>query len=200
MTDHFLKLQGANVVATERLLDVRDLVTDLVEVQAMGAVYGPAGTGKTFAVEQALSTQAANSAIRTTFRSRPTTRFVRHELYTLLGLGVEPPRSPVETDRILKEALSERLRLVVVDEAQWLNREALEYFRHLHDDSNTTFALLFVGGAGCYEVIRREPMLNSRMYAHVRFATRGTGSGGRRRFRFQRNGSAVQNNASNGER
>jgi hypothetical protein len=31
-------------------------------------------------------------------------------------------------------------------------------------------------------------------------ATRGTGGGGRRRFRFQRNGSAVQNNASNGER
>lgn len=42
-------------------------------------------------------------------------------------------------------------------------------YRHLHDDPDTTFALLFVGGDGCYE-LRREPMLDSRLYAHHRFA------------------------------
>jgi hypothetical protein len=52
---HFLNLPGARVVATEQLLDTRDLIADLVEVRAMGAVYGPAGTGKTFAVAQALT-------------------------------------------------------------------------------------------------------------------------------------------------
>ena len=26
-----------------------------------------------------------------------------------------------------------------------------------------------MGGAGCYEVLRREPMLDSRLYAHIRF-------------------------------
>jgi hypothetical protein len=167
---HFLNLPGARVVATEQLLDTRDLVADLVEVGAMGAVYGPAGTGKTFAVAQALADGPASSWVRTTFRSRPTTRFVRHELYTALGLGDVPPTSPVETDRLMKHALGERFRLVVIDEAQWLNRECFEYLRHLHDEPTTTFALLFVGGAGCYEVLHREPMLDSRLYAHVRFA------------------------------
>jgi DNA transposition AAA+ family ATPase len=167
---HFLNLTGARVIATEQLLDTRDLVTDLIEVGAMGAVYGPAGTGKTFAVAQALADRPSGSWVRTTFRSRPTTRFVRHELYTALGVGVDPPTSPVETDRLMKRALGECFRLVVIDEAQWLNRECFEYFRHLHDDPQTTFALLFVGGAGCYEVLHREPMLDSRLYAHVRFA------------------------------
>ena len=45
----------------------------------------------------------------------------------------------------------------------------IEYLRHLHDDPDTRFALLFVGGDGCYEVLRREPMLDSRLYAHQRF-------------------------------
>jgi DNA transposition AAA+ family ATPase len=167
---HFLSLHGARVVATEQLLDTRSLIDDVIAVRAMGAVYGPAGTGKTFAVTRALQSRLASTWVRTTFRSRPPTRFVRHELYTALGLGVAPPTSPVDTDRIMKRALSERFRLIVVDEAQWLNRECFEYFRHLHDDPATTFALLFVGGAGCYEVLSREPMLESRLYAHVRFA------------------------------
>jgi len=167
---HYLKLAGAKVVATERLLDVCELVTDIVELEAMGAIHGPAGTGKTFAVDQALESQPEQDCVVTTFRSRPTTRFIRHELYSALGLGVSPPISPVETDRYLKDALAERFRLVVIDEAQWLNRECCEYLRHLHDDRRTRFALLFVGGAGCYEVLRREPMLSSRIYAHVRFA------------------------------
>jgi DNA transposition AAA+ family ATPase len=167
---HYLQLPGARVVATDRLLDVRELVKDIVELQAIGAIHGPAGTGKTFAVDQALEKQPAQDCVLTTFRSRPTTRFVRHELYSALGLGVSPPISPVETDRYLKEALSERFRLVVIDEAQWLNRECCEYLRHLWDDRATRFALLFIGGAGCFEVLRREPMLSSRIYAQVRFA------------------------------
>jgi DNA transposition AAA+ family ATPase len=108
--------------------------------------------------------------MQTTFRSRPTTRYVRHELWAKLGLGVVPPVSPVETDVLLKRSLGERVRLLVIDESQWLNRECFEYLRYLHDDPGTSFALLLVGGAGCYEVLRREPMLDSRLYAHLRFA------------------------------
>lgn len=170
MTEHYLKLRGAAVVATDQLLDTRDLVADLLEVKGMGAVYGPAGTGKTFAVDQALGEHPQRLWMRTVFRSRPTTRYVRHELYVQIGLGVVPPASPVETDVLLKRALGERVRLVVIDESQWLNRECFEYLRYLHDDPSTAFALLLVGGAGCYEVLRREPMLDSRLYAHLRFA------------------------------
>ena len=159
MTDHFLELPDAAVIATDQLLDTKELVAELLEVKAMGAIYGPAGTGKTFAVERALTDHAQRNVVMSTFRSRPTTRYVRHELYRILGLGIAPPASPVETDLLLKQALGERRWLLVIDEAQWLNRECLEYLRYLHDDRATTFAMLLVGGAGCYEVIRREPML-----------------------------------------
>ncbi|MFC6881861.1 hypothetical protein ACFQKB_19050 [Actinomadura yumaensis] len=40
-------------------------------------------------------------------------------------------------------------RLVVVDEAQRLTGHALELPRHLHDDPDTRFGLLYVGGDGC---------------------------------------------------
>ena len=170
MTGHYQGIVGANTIATEQLLDTADLVKDIVEVRAMGAIYGPAGVGKTFAVDQALADQPEGRWTRSTFRSRPTTRYLRHELYTDLGLGPAVPNSPVETDRILRAALAERVRLLVIDEAQWLNREVLEYLRYLHDDPRTKFALLLVGGAGCYEVLRREPMLSSRLYEHLRFA------------------------------
>lgn len=109
---HYLRLPGAHVVATDRLLDVAELVRDLAELEVMGAIHGPAGTGKTFAVDQALTKLPERDRVVTTFRSRPTTRFVRQELYEALGLGVCPPISPVETDRHLKDALAERLRLV----------------------------------------------------------------------------------------
>jgi hypothetical protein len=152
MTGHYQGIVGANTIATEQLLDTADLVKDIVEVRAMGAIYGPAGVGKTFAVDQALADQPEGRWTRSTFRSRPTTRYLRHELYTDLGLGPAVPNSPVETDRILRAALAERVRLLVIDEAQWLNREVLEYLRYLHDDP------------------RREPMLSSRLYEHLRFS------------------------------
>jgi DNA transposition AAA+ family ATPase len=169
MSAHFLDVEGASVIATEQLLDTRDLLADLVEARAMGAVYGPAGVGKTFAVNQALGELPRADWVRTDFRSRPTTRYVRWELFSALGLGSRPPVSPVDTDLVLKAVLARRFRLLVIDEAQWLNRECFEYLRHLHDDQDTTFGLLFVGGDGCYEVLRREPMLDSRLYAHQRF-------------------------------
>jgi hypothetical protein len=51
-----------------------------------------------------------------------------------------------------------------VDEAQWLNGEAFEYFRYLWDEPSTQLAIIFVGGEGCHTVLRREAMLSSRIF------------------------------------
>jgi AAA domain len=79
-------------------------------------------------------------------------------------------RNRFELSDELIDALSDEPRLVIVDEAQWLNRGCIEYLRHLHDHPDTRFALLLVGGDGCWEVLSREPMLRSRIYRHVRFS------------------------------
>jgi DNA transposition AAA+ family ATPase len=60
-----------------------------------------------------------------------------------------------------------RERLVVVDEAQQLNRECIEFLRYLHDHRLTRFGLLLVGGDGAWQVLAREPMLRSRIYRRV---------------------------------
>ena len=169
MSGHFLSLTDATVVATDQLLDARELIEETVQARAMSAIHGAAGTGKSFAVRQALVDLPARDWMWTDFRCRPTLRDVRHALYRGIGLGTSMRGDPFDVDMALKAALAERPRLVVLDEAQWLNRECFEYLRYLHDDPGTQFSLLFVGGAGCFEVLRREPMLDSRLYGHVRF-------------------------------
>jgi DNA transposition AAA+ family ATPase len=58
-------------------------------------------------------------------------------------------------------------RAVVVDEAQRLNKDCIEFLRYLHDDRRTRFALLLVGGDDAWSVLSREPMLRSRVYRRV---------------------------------
>jgi hypothetical protein len=69
----------------------------------------------------------------------------------------------------LLDVLAREPRLIVVDEAQRLGHEAIEYLRWLHDDPDTRFALLFVGGNGCWRLLSRYPMLRRRIYRRVEF-------------------------------
>lgn len=47
MVRHFLDVEGAATLPTDSLLMVERAVTDLIGAQAVGAVHGPAGLGKT---------------------------------------------------------------------------------------------------------------------------------------------------------
>ena len=87
MSRHYQSLTGAAVLATEDLLDARDLIGAISDAVAMGAIYGPAGTGKSFAVDEAIADRAEPDHVRTDFRARPTMRYVRQELGRLLGVG-----------------------------------------------------------------------------------------------------------------
>ncbi|MDQ1246820.1 MAG: hypothetical protein QG597_1188 [Actinomycetota bacterium] len=171
--DHYLQLAGANIVATEALLTVRDNLADVIEARAMMCVHGDAGLGKTLSVNASLRSLAPGldpqDVCRVQFRSRPTPRYIRHTLFDVLGLAGPPPSRPTEFDTLLKTVLAERFRMLVCDEAQWLSRECFEFWRHLWDDPGTDFALVFVGGGDCYRVLRREPMLSSRVYLWQEF-------------------------------
>ncbi|MEV0912480.1 ATP-binding protein [Streptomyces hokutonensis] len=145
----------------------------------MMCIHGGAGFGRTLAVNICLRGLEPHGDVRKiAFRARPTARAVRHGLFTALGLAGEPPRHPGEFDRLLKTALAERPshlpggqrpRTFLVDEAQWLNGEAFEYFRCLWDEPSAHLAIVFVGGEGCHTVLRREPMLSSRIFIRQHF-------------------------------
>jgi hypothetical protein len=57
VTRHYLGLQDAAVLATRDLLLTGRAIADLIESEAMGAVVGRAGLGKTFAIEHALASR-----------------------------------------------------------------------------------------------------------------------------------------------
>ena len=167
--DHYLDLPGANVVATEALLVLQDNLSDVVAAKAMMCVHGDAGLGKTLSVNASLRALAPDEVCRVQFRARPTPRDIRHVLFQALGIGGTPPTRPIEFDALLKDVLAERYRVLVCDEAQWLSRECFELWRHLWDDRRTDIAIVFVGGGDCYRVLRREPMLSSRVYIWQEF-------------------------------
>lgn len=167
MTRHYLGLRNASVLATRDLLLTGRAISDLIKTEAMGAVVGPAGLGKTFAIEHAIE-RRGEPVISLTFEARPTMRLVADRLlHKLTGAPGGGTRFAM-TDQLLNR-LSDRRRLIVIGEAQNLNRDCFEYLRHLHDDPSTRFALLFDGGDGCWEVLAREPMLRSRIYRRVAF-------------------------------
>jgi hypothetical protein len=169
-TYQYVDLPDAAVVTTRALLTARENIGDTVAARAMMCIHGGAGFGKTLAVNTCLrELEPGEDVRRVTFRARPTARAVRYELFTALDLAGEPPRHPSEFDRLLKTALAERPRTFLVDEAQWLNGEAFEYFRYLWDEPSTQLAIIFVGGEGCHTVLRREPMLSSRIFIWQHF-------------------------------
>jgi hypothetical protein len=167
--EHYLGLPGAHIVATDSLLMVRDNLTDVLAAKAMMCVHGDAGLGKTLSVNASLRELAPETVCRLQFRARPTPRDIRHELFRALGIGGDPPGKPIEFDAVLKDVLATRFRVLVCDEAQWLSRECFEYWRYLWDDRVTDIAIVFVGGGDCYQVLRREPMLSSRVYVWQEF-------------------------------
>jgi hypothetical protein len=165
---HYLGLEGARTMQTTALQFTRRAVHDLVELQAMGVVYGPAGSGKTFAWQSAVAGVDV-PVCAVAFPSRPSMLRVAQVLLGRLT-KTAPKGSRFTLSDALLDLLAEQPRLVVIDEAQWLNRDCIEYLRHLHDDPATKFSLLLVGGNGCWEILAREPMLRSRLYRRVVFS------------------------------
>ena len=85
--------------------------------------------------------------------------------------GIPHEGTQARLEPLLLEALGEHRRVVKIDEAQHLNYPCVEELRHLHDHPDTDFALLLVGGNGCYELIQRYPMLSSRIARWTKFWT-----------------------------
>ncbi len=165
MARHFLELNDAKTMTTTGFALSRRCVVDCVEARAVGVVYGEAGVGKTFAVEHA--TEKANvEAHWFTFSRQPAlTHIVKVMLESITSVPHRGERFKLTSD--LLAVLTEKPRLVVVDEAQQLNADAFDYLRFLHDDPDTQFSLMFVGGNGCWKTLSRYPMLLSRVYRRV---------------------------------
>jgi hypothetical protein len=97
---HHLGLTGAQVLATRHLLMTGQALNDVLDSEAMGAIVGPAGLGKTFAITLAIQSRR-EQVIQLTFEARPTMRLVADRLLHALtgspGRGTHIDRSIVES-------------------------------------------------------------------------------------------------------
>lgn len=78
MGRHFLDLD-AGLVRTQDYALCQRAVADVLAAGAMGIIHGQAGTGKTFAVEDAVAA-SGEPAVFLAFPSRPTMRGMAEEL------------------------------------------------------------------------------------------------------------------------
>ncbi|WP_242911479.1 ATP-binding protein [Actinomadura terrae] len=180
MPAQFANLAGAATLTTREFQLTGRIIDDLIAHGATGVVHGAAGTGKTYAVQASLERLRRDgqdrhlgvgvAAVTLAFPSRPSMRLVADELLqALTGAAAPRSRNRFYLTAALVEHLSGPQRLIVIDEAQRLNGDCIELLRHLHDHPDTRFALLYVGGDGCWEVLSREPMLASRVFRRLPF-------------------------------
>jgi len=167
MPKHYRNLKGASVLLTRHLLFTEKAIKDIMRYYGMGAIVGPAGLGKTFAVSHALESFVGD-VIKVTFDTGATPKLVADRLMVTLT-GRRAGRTKYEIAEEMLSVLAEKPRLVVIGEAQNLNRACFETLRYLHDNEQTVFALLFDGGDGCWEVLNKERMLRSRIDRRVAF-------------------------------
>jgi hypothetical protein len=176
MPAHFRGLEGANTLETESFR-LANLSLDLATSEgAMAAIYGDAGTGKSYAVQSALDRQTDIPKFVFDLAGRPTPKQIAYEmLREITGI---PYREPLyRLDARLIETISKRRSILVFEEAQRYNLDGFEYVRHVSDEvdrrnergEGERSAFVFVGGHGCASTLLRYPMLESRISYWVEF-------------------------------
>lgn len=159
---HFRPVPDAQVVPTEQFARVRRLVRDLLDEMGLAVIHGPASSGKTFATEVALALEASLDVVWLVFPTRRTTPQQMLRAILAKATNAQYEYRLYELIDVAREELATRPRLVVIDESHLLPWGCIDLLRHLWDDEATRFALLLVGGDGCWELLSQDPMLVSR--------------------------------------
>jgi hypothetical protein len=167
--NHYLSLSNAGTLRTEPFALTQRAVHDCVERNAMGALYGNAGNGKTFAMRSALSVVRDRPVIVVDCQYGMTYKGLIQLLLEAVTHGIPHEGTRGVLERTLMRELRSTGRVICIDEAQRLKAEGIEILRSLHDDPETQFALLLVGGNDCWRVLSSQPMLRSRIHRAVEF-------------------------------
>ncbi|MFG3480105.1 AAA family ATPase [Streptomyces sp. NPDC047980] len=168
--DHYLGLTRANIMGTKAVAETEDRVRKALKHAAMVCIHGHVGLGKTFAVHTVLRRHAPDTTIRLRFRQAHNMSELRGALWRALELPGEPPQSADLCGQQLKVALEQQpRRVLLLDEAQWLSKPALEYIRDLWGDDEQRAAVIFVGSGTIRQRILSCPALHSRIYDWYQF-------------------------------
>lgn len=158
---------GAQLVRTPYFTVCEQLLGEVTDVDGLMAVDGQPGTGKTTAV-RTVTDASGLPVLWARLGPRPGTAKVVRQLLTLLGENTAGYAHAGEYERRLVERLSERPRILVVDEAQKLGRDGFDQLIDVHDAPGAQFTLVLLG-AGVLDRLAPFPECDSRVARRVLF-------------------------------
>jgi len=168
------QLGSVGDVATDAAADVRIRLTETVRDRNIMMVTGKPGTGKSFAtaraVEHVTSRTPHVAVVWLEMATRVQGKALALDLLSQFSSDIPDRRTPLRELRIqMRRELAGRHRLIVLDEAQHVNLEALQLLRWLHDLGDADFAVCMVGTPSLEQRVPLE--LSSRVTSHVAFDT-----------------------------
>ena len=113
--------------------------------------YGSAGIGKTTAVKQYVENNAGVILIETDEKN--SSGQILRELHEKLGYTGKGSLPSIRKDIINK--LKDSERLIIIDEAENLHHHAFTALRRIHDKTDYTFGILFIGTSKLYNNLTR---------------------------------------------
>lgn len=128
---------------------------------SMAGFFGDAGTGKTYAVESWVERRNHLHGW-VTASPRPSAKEIFEEIIYAIT-DIVPTGTKVQMRRECEDLLRSEGPVVIIDEAQNLGALWLSQLRDLHDRCQKSFAMFLVGGHGCAQRLKSDPMLWGRM-------------------------------------
>lgn len=113
--------------------------------------YGSAGIGKTTAVKQYVENNAGVVLIEADEKN--SSGQILRELHEKLGYTGKGSLPSIRKDIINK--LKDSERLIIIDEAENLHHQAFTALRRIHDKTDYTFGILFIGTSKLYNNLTR---------------------------------------------
>lgn len=135
--------------------------TDAQRHGALAGFFGPAGTGKTYAIESWIDRHRPVHAWVTATPAPAQKEIFEEIIYSVTG--VVPNGTKVQMRRECQAVLADLRPVIVVDEAQNLSHLWLRQLRDLYDRGEGTFPMFLIGGHGVARRLKSDPMLWKRV-------------------------------------
>lgn len=153
MSESYINVPDAALVKTDAYRDAQRAVELACERNAIVALCGPAGTGKTRALDDAFADRGDEQPLYW----RPNTRVNDKQtvvaiLMKATGVNYARERRFDASDRLI-EFFAERPRPLGIDEAHNLTPAALEALRHIYKQPETQLPLVLSGGPPLLDAI-----------------------------------------------
>ncbi|WP_043262612.1 ATP-binding protein [Streptomyces sp. CT34] len=165
---HFLSVEGIRTLLTPAMLAVGGALAGAVARRRFLCVLGDTGIGKTFAVHAAGRRLGGGGLVPLELRAQPAPTDLRLALHRALRLPGGAPADPGAADTLIRHALADRPRIVVVEDAHRLSASCMEYLRFLHDGVPGGLCVVLIAARRGERRLRAQRMLATRTAAWLR--------------------------------